>query len=59
MIRKGLIRRKTKKSTNQQIKDAWFFLLSGKGVAQSPTPWCSSYRKGSLRDTIDYGCQQN
>ena len=21
----------------------------GKGVAPSPTPWCSSYRKGSLR----------
>ena len=21
----------------------------------SPTPWCSSYRKGSLRVTLDYG----
>ena len=26
----------------------------GKGVVPSPTPWCSSYRKGGLQDTIDY-----
>ena len=26
----------------------------GNGVAPSPTPWCSSYRKGSLRVTLDY-----
>ena len=25
----------------------------GKGVAASPTLWCSSYRKGSLRVTLD------
>ena len=31
----------------------------GKGVAPSPTPWCSSYRKGRLRVTLDYGCQQS
>ena len=31
--------------------------LSRKGVAPSPTPWCSSYRKGSLRVTLDYGRQ--
>ena len=29
----------------------------GNGVAPSPTPWCSSYRKGSLRVTLDYGRQ--
>ena len=29
----------------------------GKGVAPSPTPWCSSYRKGSLQVTLNYGCQ--
>ena len=29
----------------------------GKGVAPSPTPRCSSYRKGSLRVTLDYGRQ--
>ena len=29
----------------------------GKGVAPSPTPWCSSYRKGSLLVTLDYGYQ--
>ena len=29
----------------------------GKGVAPSPTPGCSSYRKGSLRVTLDYGRQ--
>ena len=28
-----------------------------KGVAPSPTPWCCSYRKGSLRVTLDYGRQ--
>ena len=27
------------------------------GVAPSPTSWCSSYRKGSLRVTLDYGRQ--
>ncbi len=26
-------------------------------VASSPTPWCCSYRKGSLLVTLDYGCQ--
>ena len=30
---------------------------AGKGVAPSPTPWYSSYRKGSLRVTLDYGRQ--
>ena len=27
------------------------------GVAFSPTPWCSSYRKGRLQVTFDYGHQ--
>ena len=31
--------------------------LSWEGVAPSPTPWCSSYRKGSLQVTLDYGRQ--
>ena len=26
---------------------------SREGVAPSPTPWCSSYRKGSLRVNLD------
>ena len=30
----------------------------GKGVAPFPTPWCSSYRIGSLRVTLDYGRQK-
>ncbi len=30
---------------------------SWEGVAPSRTPWCSSYRKGSLRVTLDYGHQ--
>ena len=30
---------------------------SREGVAPSPTPWCSSYRKGSVRVTLDYGRQ--
>ena len=30
---------------------------SREGVTPSPTPWCSSYRKGSLRVTLDYGRQ--
>ena len=29
----------------------------GKGVAPFPTSWCSSYRKGSLQVTLDYGRQ--
>ena len=29
---------------------------AGKGVTPSPTSWCSSYQKWSLRVT-DYGCQ--
>ena len=29
----------------------------GKGVTLSATPWCSSYRKGSLQVTFDYGRQ--
>ena len=28
-----------------------------KGVAPSPTPWCSSYWKGSLRVALDYSRQ--
>ena len=28
----------------------------GNGVALSPTPLCSSYGKGSLRITLNYGC---
>ena len=27
----------------------------GKGVAPSPTPWCSSYWKGNLQVTLDSG----
>ena len=30
---------------------------SREGVAPSPTPWCSSCRKGSLWVTLDYGRQ--
>ena len=30
---------------------------SREGVEPSPTHWCSSYRKGSLRVTLDYGRQ--
>ena len=30
---------------------------SREGVAPSSTHWCSSYRKGSLRVTLDYGRQ--
>ena len=29
----------------------------GKGVAPSPTPWCSSYQKGSLWVVLDYSRQ--
>ena len=31
--------------------------ISREGVAPSPTPRCSSYRKGRLRVTVDYGHQ--
>ena len=30
---------------------------SKEGVAPSPIPWCSSYRKGILQATLPYGCQ--
>ena len=30
---------------------------SGKGVVPSHTLWCCSYRKGSLRVSLVYGCQ--
>ena len=30
---------------------------SKEGVVPSPTPWCSSYQKGSLQVTLDYGRQ--
>ena len=30
---------------------------AGKGVVPFPTPWCSSYRKGSFRVIFDYGRQ--
>ena len=29
-----------------------------KGVAPSPTPWCSSYQKESLQVTLNYACQR-
>ena len=29
----------------------------GRGVVPSPTPWCSSERKGSLQVTLDNGHQ--
>ena len=29
----------------------------GNGLAPSSIPWCSSYRKGNLRVTFDYGRQ--
>ena len=35
------------------IKGIWG--KPGKGLVPSPTPWCSSYWKGSLQVTLDYG----
>ena len=40
----------------ERIKVKWS--NPGKGVAPSPTPWCSSYRKRSLLVTPNYGRQQ-
>ena len=31
--------------------------IKGKGVVPSPTPWCSSYQKGSLQVTLNYSHQ--
>ena len=39
----------------QQYKVKWS--NPGKGVVPSPTPRCSSYQKGSLLVTLDYGRQ--
>ena len=36
-----------------QIKGKWSNLVER--VALSPTPWCSSYEKGSLQVTLNYG----
>ena len=41
----------------QHYKGRVKWRIPGKGVVPSPTPWCSSYRKGSLRVTLDYGRQ--
>ena len=43
----------------QHYKVRWRVKWSnpGKGVAPSPTSWCSSYWKGSLWVTLDYGRQ--
>ena len=43
--------------TNIQMNISFVFNVSGKGVAPFPTPRCSSYRKGSLRVTLNYGHQ--
>ena len=45
---------------NTQHYKAWIkgkVEQSREGVAPSTTHWCSSYRKGSLRVTLDYGRQ--
>ena len=41
--------------SKERIKVKWVNPV--KGVAPSPTPWCSSYRKGSPPVTLDYGRQ--
>ena len=38
----------------QHYKERVKWSNPGKGVASSSTPWCSSYRKGSLWVTHDY-----
>ena len=39
----------------QHYKERVKWSNPGKRVAPPLTPWCSSYRKGSLRLTLDYG----
>ena len=60
----GRVRPKTQKMvldvlTHSILRYGWRVKLSNprKGVAHSSTPWCSSYWKGSLRVTLDYGRQ--
>ena len=48
-------RSKTQKIMWYRSRVKWSKL--GKGVAPSPTPWCSSYWKGSLQVTLGYGHQ--
>ena len=38
----------------QQYKVRVKWSNPGNGVASSPTPWCNSYQKGSLRLMFDY-----
>ena len=72
ILRKGSIPGRVIPKTQKMVLDAsllntqhYKVRIKGKveqsweGVAPSPTPWCSSYRKGSLRVTLDYGRQLN
>ena len=45
------------KHNKVRIKVKWS--NPGKGVAPSPTPWCCSYQKGSLRVTLNCSRQLN
>ena len=42
--------------TRKELSLGWT-LSQEKGVVHSLTPWCSSYRKGSLRVTLDFNRQ--
>ena len=42
---------------NTQYYKIWIKGKVEQGVAPSPTPQCSSYRKGSLWVALDYDCQ--
>ena len=55
----GRVIPKTQKMVlNASLLNTQHYKIRFKGkVAPSLTPWCSSYRKGSLRFTLDYGRQ--
>ena len=55
----GRVIPKTQKMVNDaSLLNTQHYKVRIKGkVAPSPTPWCCSYRKGSLRVTLDYGRQ--
>ena len=52
-----ILQKTVERSSFKSVRLRFYHSISREGVAPSPTPWCSSYRKGSLRVILDYGRQ--
>ena len=53
----GLVNRTLLNTQHYKVKIKVNWSNPGKGVVPSPTSWCSSSGKVSLRVILDYGCQ--